>query len=166
MIDKPCVTKRNHVTSLRFFVEEILDRYQPDRSFNRQEAHELLMRFGEMLVLHLTSDFAKAAERGISQMAQLIRDPDYYENRQRRKKRQAERQQEYQLKLEREALRRRYYPTRQEIALDLASHGRDLAWHLERVQYHQRRLDELRAAQAELPPEDPELSDCVNLTPQ
>lgn len=161
--ERPCVSKRNHVTSLDLLIEDLLEGWNGHAYDSRESLETLLKRFGQILITRVSWDFAKGATRGIEQMANLIQDPDYYETKQKRRKGEKRRQAEYQSDREREHYRRRFEPTPQEVAHDIADSLRSIEYHSKAISAAQVRLAELRALEAELPvPVD--LSDCATET--
>lgn len=96
VVAKSIVSHRLNVTSIDLFLDDLMKRLPRD-NYNladdaiREHFRTTLQYALYDLLRNLAWDFAKAAERGIGQMAELMRDPNYYDTLQRRRESEAAR---------------------------------------------------------------------------
>jgi hypothetical protein len=91
----PVVGKRNHFSPLQELVDRVLDREETG-VFTRAELGRLLMNFACEVKDACREAYSVGAARGIEQVATLLEDPDYYATVKERRKRELQRQEEYQ----------------------------------------------------------------------
>lgn len=142
----PVVSQRNHFHSVACMVD--MNMRQIPEHLRISGLREWLLSFTESVIQDVRWAFAKGAERGIEQTAELLCDPDYYVTLKERRRRERERHDAYEKQQEEERLERKLAPTAEQIEHEMA----DLETWIERDAAHIVRMrDRLVSLRAMVP---------------
>jgi hypothetical protein len=162
---KPLINHRWQLPCLQQMLDELLPVWPEGKhpDFSDHEGHARLragfQRFGERLLWELSLVLEKAAGRGITEALAFITNPDYHKTVKRRRKREIQRDKEYQERQQKERERwQRCEFTEEEKVREL---GR-IAYE---KQYHQKQLEQLNARQLRVETSNPIEPDTVNNKP-
>lgn len=96
VIHPPVVSARNHFSPLLAIVEaELTNAWDEANLLSRNQLADLLMRVARRTAEECRHAFATGSEKGIAQALALLEDPEYYTTVKQRRKRDLERQAEY-----------------------------------------------------------------------
>ena len=104
-----------------------------------------LLKYTETVIRGVAHHFGVAAERGISQAAELLCDPEFYQTRRARRSKQRQQMQDQVDKQEWEAMERRLCPTAEQIAHEIKWCENQLAYHQSDMEKTKAALERLRA---------------------
>lgn len=136
------VSKRNHFTPADEFVELEMD-FLPEQ-LKHENIRPWLLRYTESVIKQVAWNFATAAEKGIHQAAELLCDPEYYETKKQRRKKDMERMKEQQAQQEWEQAERLHLPTKEQIEQQIKSVTNEIAYHRARLEEYENKLERLK----------------------
>lgn len=140
---KPVVSKRNHFDSADEIAERLLMSV-PDE-LKHPNLGQWLKRCIEWTICDVARSFAVAAQRGIEQAAELIRDPDFEQHRRESRKKQLKRWREDEAKRDFERREAEAFPTAAQIEQTIRNCDNQIIYHREQIAKYEKRILELHS---------------------
>jgi hypothetical protein len=140
---KPVVSKRNHFQPCAELVDDALMRI-PDE-LKHPGLEKWLIHYTETVVMNIASHFGLGAQRGIEQTAQLLCDPDFYEQRRRTRRKQMKEFRDEMARQEWEREQKRNCPTAEQITEQLRWCDSQLVYHETQARNYREKILALHA---------------------